>query len=163
MKLSLFKIGIILVIAGSLWIGTIFVETEKVYDEMMLQQSTSFEMDIQFVGSDIGFYKIFMPNFDGEQVFVQILDNNDNVINENTIHTKMSVGYFDYLQDGQYSIKLTNISKNPIHTHVEFGDTNSKEMIPAGVLILLGAIILIVMSYLKIKNYNMEHPDENIS
>jgi hypothetical protein len=36
-------------------------------------------------------------------------------------------------------------------------------MIPAGVLILVGAITIIVISYLKIKNYKIEQPDENIS
>ena len=36
-------------------------------------------------------------------------------------------------------------------------------MIPAGILILVGAVTMIVMSYLKIKNYNIEQPDENIS
>ena len=36
-------------------------------------------------------------------------------------------------------------------------------MIPAGVLILVGAVVVMVMSYFKIKNYNIEQPDENIS
>ena len=46
---------------------------------------------------------------------------------------------------------------------MEFGDTNSQEMIPAGILILVGAVTLVVMSFLKIKNYKMAQPDENIS
>ena len=79
------------------------------------------------------------------------------------IQTKMSVGYFDFNEDGTHTVKVTNISKNQINLQVEFGNTNSQQMIPAGILILVGAITMIVMSYLKIKNYKIEQPDENIS
>ena len=163
MKLSLFKIGLVLVIIGIVWTSLIFVDTEKTFEEVLLKQSTSFELESEFVGSDIGFYKVYMPEFSGEEVFVQILDIRDNVIQEQKIQTKMSVGYFDFNGDGTYTAKITNISKNPIDLQVEFGNTNSQEMIPAGILILVGAITMIVMSYLKIKNHNMAQPDENIS
>ncbi len=163
MKISLFKLGLGLTIVGIVWISFIFVETEKTNDTILLKQSNSFELKSEFTGIDIGFYRIYMPEFSGEEVFVQILDAKDNVIREERIQTKMSVGYFDFNEDGTYTVKITNISKNQINLQVEFGNTNSQQMIPAGVLILVGAIILIVMSYLKIKNYKIEQPDENIS
>ena len=163
MKLSLFKIGLALVIIGIAWISLVFVETEKTFEETLLKQSTSFELESEFIGLDIGFYKVYMPEFSGEEVFVQILDIRDNVIQEQKIQTKMSVGYFDFNEDGTYTVKITNIAENPIYLQVEFGNTNSQEMIPAGILILVGAITMIVMSYLKIKNHNMAQPDENIS
>jgi len=94
---------------------------------------------------------------------VQILDTQDNVIQEEKVQTKMSVGYFDFTQDGTRTIKVTNISDNPIDLQIEFGNTNSHEIIPAGILIFVGAVIIIIMSYNKIKNYKIEHPDENIS
>lgn len=163
MKISLLKIGFTLVIVGTIWIAFIFAETEKVQDSIILKESSSFELKSEFVGAHIGFYKIFMPEFAGEEVFVQILDISDNVIEEQSIQTKMSVGYFDFDQDGTYTLKITNISKNPIDLQVEFGNTNSKQMIPAGVLIFVGAVTVIVMAFFKIKNYNIEQPDENIS
>ncbi len=163
MKVSLFILGLGLVIIGIIWISFVFVETEKTFDEILLKQSNSFELKSEFVGVDIGFYKIYMPEFTGEEVFVQILDTKDNVIQEQKIQTKMSVGYFDYSEDGTYTVKVTNISKNQINLQAEFGNTNSLQMIPAGILILVGAITMIVMSYLKIKNYKMAQPDENIS
>ena len=79
------------------------------------------------------------------------------------IQTKMSVGYFDFTEDGTYTLKATNISKNQINLQVELGNTNSQQMIPAGILILIGSVTMIIMSYMKIKNYNMAQPDENIS
>ena len=163
MKISLFKVGLGLTIVGIIWISFIFVETEKTHDTILLKQSDSFELKLEFTGVDIGFYRVYMPEFSGEEVFVQILDTKDNVIQEEEIHTKMSVGYFDFNEDGTHAIKITNISKNQINLQVEFGNTNSLQMIPAGVLILVGAITMIVMSYLKIKNYKIEQPDENIS
>jgi predicted histidine transporter YuiF (NhaC family) len=74
----------------------------------------------------------------------------------------MSVGYFDFYEDGTHTIKVTNISKNQINLQVEFGNTESQEMTLAGILILAGAVTMIVISYLKIKNYKIEQPDENI-
>ena len=162
MKVSLFKLGLGLTIIGIIWISFVFAETEKTQGTILLKQSNSFELKSEFTGVDIGFYRIYMPEFSGEEVFVQILDTKDNVIREELIRTKMSVGYFDFYEDGTHTIKVTNISKNQINLQVEFGNTKSQEMTPAGILILAGAVTMIVRSYLKIKNYKIEQPDENI-
>ena len=151
-----------LTIIGIIWISFVFAETEKTQGTILLKQSNSFELKSEFTGVDIGFYRIYMPEFSGEEVFVQILDTKDNVIREELIRTKMSVGYFDFYEDGTHTIKVTNISKNQINLQVEFGNTKSQEMTPAGILILAGAVTMIVRSYLKIKNYKIEQPDENI-
>ena len=163
MKVSPFKIGLILVIVGMIWTALIFDETEKKYDSIILKQSNSFETKSIFSGTDIGFYKLYMPEFAGEEIFVQILDPKENVIQEQMIQTKMSVGYFDFKQNGEYTIKITNIAKNSIDIQIEFGNTNSQKMYPSGIMILVGAIVMMVMSYVKIKNYNIEQPEENIS
>ena len=162
MKVSLFKLGLGLTIIGIIWISFVFAETEKTQGTILLKQSNSFELKSEFTGVDIGFYRVYMPEFAGEEVFVQILDTKDNVIREELIRTKMSVGYFDFYEDGTHTIKVTNISKNQINLQVEFGNTKSQEMTPAGILILAGAVTMIVRSYLKIKNYKIEQPDENI-
>ncbi|WP_428324934.1 hypothetical protein [Nitrosopumilus sp.] len=163
MRISPFKIGLALVIVGMIWISIIFADTEKSFEEAILKQSSSFEIKSQFTGTDIGFYKAYMPEFAGEEIFVQILDVKENVIQEQIIQTKMSVGYFDFNEDGVYTIKVTNLAKNQINLEVEFGNTDSKDMIPPGIMILVGSISMIVMSYLKIKNHKMAQPDENIS
>ena len=160
--MPLFKLGLVLTIIGIIWISFVFAETEKTQGTILLKQSNSFELKSEFTGVDIGFYRIYMPEFSGEEVFVQILDTKDNVIREELIQTKMSVGYFDFYEDGTHTIKVTNISKNQINLQVEFGNTKSQEMTPAGILILAGAVTMIVRSYLKIKNYKIEQPDENI-
>ncbi len=163
MKLSLFKIGLILVVLGSIWIAIIFEDSERTRGETVLKQSTSFEIKSGFTGNDIGFYRVLMPEFDGEVVFIQTLDPNGNILEDERIQTKLSVGYFDYERDGIHTIKITNTSKNSVYVQVELGDTNSKKMVPAGILVLVGSIALIIMSYFKLKNYNIAQPDENIS
>ena len=163
MKISPFKLGLALVIVGIVWTAFIFDETEKRYDTVMLKESSSFQTKQEFSGIDIGYFKLYMPEFSGEEVFVQILDTKENVIREEMIQTRMSVGYFDFNEDGEYTIKITNIAKNPINIQIEFGNTNSQKMYPSGIMILAGAIILLMMSYMKIKNYSIEQPEENIS
>ncbi|MFB5607382.1 MAG: hypothetical protein ACE5RG_04685 [Candidatus Nitrosomaritimum yanchengensis] len=163
MKISPLKIGLVLVIIGMVWTALIFDETEKKYDSVILKESSSFEAKSEFSGMDIGYFKIYMPEFSGEEIFVQILDTKDNVIQEQMVQTKMSVGYFDFNEDGEYTIKITNIAKNPINLQIEFGSTNSQKMFPSGMMILVGAVVIMMISYLKIKNYNIEQPEENIS
>lgn len=163
MRISPLKAGTVLMIIGIIWISILFVEAEKAQDSILLKQSSFFELKSKFVGTDIGYYKILIPEFVGDKIFVQILDPKNNIIQEEKIQTKMSVGYFDFSKNGMYTIKITNISKNQIDLQIEFGNTNSQEMIPAGILIVIGAVIIIVISYLKIRNYKIEQPDENIS
>ena len=56
MKASLLKLGLGLTIVGIIWISFIFVETEKTNDTILLKQSDSFELKLEFTGVDIGFY-----------------------------------------------------------------------------------------------------------
>ena len=132
-------------------------------EEVVLKSTNSHDIELNFNGKGIGYYKVFMPEFAGKQIFVQILDRNQNIISEEIIQTKMSVGYFDFEKSGIYTAKITNPSENQINLQVEFGDANSENMISPGVMILIGAIMIIVSSYMKLKNYNIEQPDENIS
>ena len=75
----------------------------------------------------------------------------------------MSVGYFDFNENGTYTLKVSNISEDPIDIQIEFGDTNSQKMLPSGIMILAGAILIMMVSYFKIKNYKIEQPEANIS
>ena len=163
MKLSLFKTGIIISIIGIVWISVVFLEGDKITEEFQLRPSNSHNMSMWFVGEDIGYYKVFMPEFGGEEMFVQILDKNKNIISEQSIQTKMSIGYFDFNENGQYSIKISNISDNVVGLSMEFGNTNSQSMVAPGVMVLAGAVMIILASYIRLKNYRIAQPDENIS
>jgi hypothetical protein len=163
MKISALKIGLAVVVIGMIWVSVVFNETEKNHESIVLEKSNSIESKLEFGENGIGYYKIYMPEFTEEKVFVQILDMNLNIIEEQKIKTKFSVSYFDFNENGIYTIKVSNISENQVNVQIEFGDTNSDKMIVPGFMILLGSLLIMLMSYLKIKNYNIEQHDENIT
>lgn len=154
--------GVVLSIIGIIWISFVFLQGGKTSEEIVLKSDNSFNIQLNFEGKGIGYYKVFMPEFAGEQVFVQILDDNLNVISEEFVHTKMSIGYFDFEKSGTYTVKITNPSENQVSLEIDLGDASSETMIPPGVMVLIGALMVIVSSYMKLKNYRIEQPDKNI-
>jgi len=159
----LFKVGIGLTILGMIWLSVIFDEGNRISESFSLKSSDSTEIEMNFEGKDIGYYKIFMPEFSGEGVSVQILDQNQNVISDEIVETKMSVGYFDFEVGGTYVAKITNLSNDKINLEVEFGDTNGREMIIPGIVTLAGGLMIVISLYIKLRDYRIEQPDENIS
>ena len=163
LKFSLIKIGFMLSVIGMIWISLVFLQGERTSEEISLTPSNSYDLKLDFDGTGIGYYKVTMPEFSGQQIFVQILDKNLNVISEENIHTKMSVGYFHFENSGIFTAKITNPSENQLNLQVELGETNSEDMILPGIIILAGSIMIIISAYMKLKNYKIEQPDENIS
>ena len=62
-----------------------------------------------------------------------------------------------------YTIKITNISDHTIPIDVEFGDTNVSQIKNPGIVLFCGIMLMIISSYIKLKNYKIAQPDENIS
>ena len=148
--------------AGIISLSIIFFEGDRISEEFLLKSADSKQFKLNFKGNDIGYYKIFMPEFAGSGVFVQILDQNFNVVSDGVVETKMSVGYFDY-QEGQYLAKITNISDQNMNLELEFGETNSQQMIIPGFITLVGGVLVVVATFFKLRDYRMAQPDENIS
>ena len=163
MNPSIFKIGIGLIVLGIVWLAFVFNEGDRIFEDFSLKSSDSDEMEMYFEGSDIGYYKIFMPEFSGEGVFVQILDPNHNIISDGIVETKMSVGYFDFEHSGIFVAKITNLSNDQMNLEVELGDTNGREMIIPGIVTLVGGLMIVFAIYIKLRDYRMAQPDENIS
>ena len=161
--MSLFKIGIILSIIGIIWTSMIFVESNKISEEFTLESQHSHKIQLNFEGGGIGYYKIFMPEYLGYEIFVQVLDEDENIILEKNVETKMSVSYFDFDQSGKYTINIVNMQKYPIDIQIELGNTRAEEMIYSGIMTFVGGIIIVISSFIKLKNYKIEHPDENIT
>jgi hypothetical protein len=144
------------------WLSVVFYQGDKISEKFSIKSSESAEIEMYFEGKDIGFYKIFMPEFAGEGVFVQILDKNQNIISDGIVETKMSVGYFDF-EEGMHVAKITNLSNNQMNLEVEFGDTNGSDMVLPGIVTLVGGLLIIITSFIKLRDYRIEQPDENIS
>jgi len=149
-------------VLGMIWLSVVFDEGDKTLEDFSLKSSESAEIEMYFEGKDIGYYKIFMPEFVGEGVFVQILDHNQNVISDGIIETKMSVGYFDF-EGGSHVVKISNLSNDQMNLKIEFGDTNGREMIFPGIVTLAGGLMIVISLYIKLRDYRIEQPDEKIS
>ena len=163
MKLTLFKLGLVVTVIGILWIGFEFSNGEKISKNFNLLEKQTDALDIELSNSGIGFYKITVPEFERDSLFIQVLESNENIIVDKKIETKMSVNFFEFKNDGNYLLKITNLSSKPVKLQVEFGDTNSLQMKIPGLVLFIGVILMIIASYQKLRNYNMAQPDEKIS
>jgi len=161
-RLSLFKIGFILSIIGIIGVGFIFSESEKISQSFRLdsEQVTSFDLKLQNQG--IGFYKISIPDL-GDAVFIQVLDSEGNILADKKIETKMAVNFFNFESSGVYTIKVTNLSDHTLPIDVEFGDTDVSQIKNPGIILFCGIMLMIISGYIKLKNYKIAQPDENIS
>lgn len=162
MKLSLFKIGLIVSVIGVVWISFTFSEGEKISQTVNLNIAQTKSLDLELQNAGVGFYKITLPEL-RNTVFVQILDSDLNVVVDKKIETRQAVNYFEISDAGIHTIKVTNLSENPISVDIEFGNTNSKEMLIPRILLFGGVIMIIIASVIRLKNYKMAQPDENIS
>ena len=161
MKLSLFKISILLVIIGASGTGIVFSESDKTEQFMTLKQTESDELSLYFEAEDIGYYKITIPEFEGQGVFYRIVDDDHDTVSKGISETKMSIRYFDVKESGMYTMIITNLSQEKMDYEIEIGSTDAnKIMIPAGIM-FVGGLLLLFTSFMKLKNYRIEQPDEN--
>ena len=162
MRLSLFKISILLVIIGASGTGIIFSESDKIQQVMTLNQTEFNEVSLFFEAEDIAYYKITIPEFEGQGVFYRIVDEDQNTISKGISETKMSIRYFDVKESGVHTMIVTNLSQESMKYEIEIGSTDAnKIMIPAGIM-FVGGLLLLFTSFMKLKNYRTEQPDENI-
>ena len=162
MRLTLFKISILLIIIGASGTGVFFSEAERMTELMLLKQNESDDISMFFEADDIGYHKVTIPEFEGQGVFYRIVDENYDTISKGIVETKMSIRYFDVKETGVYTMVMTNLAQEKMNYEVEIGSTNAIIIsIPAGVM-FVGGLLLLFASYMKLKNYRIEQPDENI-
>ena len=162
MRLTLFKISILLIIIGASGTGIIFSEAERTLQSMLLKQNESDEISQYFEAGDIAYHKISIPEFEGQGVFYRIVNEDYDTISKGIAETKMSIRYFDVKESGAYTIILTNLAQEKMNYEVEIGSTNAIMIsMPAGVM-FVGGLLLLFASYMKLKNYRIEQPDEKI-
>ena len=152
MRLSLFKISILLVIIGASGTGIIFSESDKIQQVMTLNQTEFNEVSLFFEAEDIAYYKITIPEFEGQGVFYRIVDEDQNTISKGISETKMSIRYFDVKESGVHTMIVTNLSQESMKYEIEIGSTDAnKIIIPAGIM-FVGGLLLLFTSFMKLKN-----------
>jgi hypothetical protein len=93
-------------VIGIIWTSVIFVEGEKISEEFTLESQQSHKVQLYFEREGVGYYKILMPEFLKYKIFAQVLDENENIISEKNVETKMSVSYFDFENNGKYTVNV---------------------------------------------------------
>jgi hypothetical protein len=162
MWISIFKISILLMIIGASGTAIIFSEADRSSKLMSLKQTESNEISMFFEENDTGYFTVIITEFQGQGVYFRIVDEKYDTISKGIAETKMSIRYFDVKESGIYTIVLTNLAQEKMNYEVEIGSTNAPIIsIPAGVM-FVGGILLLFSSYMKLKNYRIAQPDENI-
>ena len=142
-KLTPFKIGLLLMIIGSIWVALVFSATEKTSQDLNMDAKESASIDLDLKDKGLGFYKITIPNYSKETILVKVLDPQGNTIDLKRIGTKMSVNYFEFSYTGKYTLEITNISENTIQIMAEFGNTRAAEFTFPALIALIGACLIV--------------------
>lgn len=162
LSISLFYIGIILIMIGSIWAGIILSEANKSVDSFHLGNSEVGTTSLQVEGNGIGFYLISSESYQNN-ILAKVVDSHGNFLDIRKITNKVTVDYFHFEHNDQVTLELTNLSDNPVQLSTTIGDTRVSEIMLPAILIFAGAMILIFSGFKKLRNYITEHPDENNS
>ena len=162
-KLTPFRIGLSLMIIGSIWVAFAFSTAEKISQVLEINPKENASIDLDLKNNGLGYYKITIPNYSKETILVKVLDPQGSTMDLKRIETKMSVNYFEYSYTGKYTLEITNISENSIKIMVEFGNTKSVEFTIPSTMALIGACLIAWSGYKRLQNYSTAHPEENKS
>ena len=161
-QISLFYVGILLIITGSIGAGIILSEANKTTTSFSLYSLDVNSVPVKVKGDGIGFYLISSTSYQNN-ILVKVIDSHGNFLDIRKITNKVTVDYFHFEHDDQVTLELTNLSDKPVKLAVTIGDTRIQEITFPAVLIFAGALILVFSGYRRLKNYITEQPDENKS
>jgi hypothetical protein len=162
-KITSFRIGMLMMIIGSIWVAFAFSSAEKVSQDLNIDAKESASIDLDLKNKGLGFYKITIPNYSKEIILVKISDPQGNTMDLKRIGTKMSVNYFEFSYTGKYTLEITNLSENAIQIMAEFGNTKSVEFTFPSIIAFIGACLMVWSGYKRLQNYSTAHPEENKS
>jgi hypothetical protein len=162
LKISLFYIGIILIITGSIWAGILLNGANKSSSSFQLENSETNSLSMKVIGNGIGYYLISSDNYQNN-ILAKVIDSHGNFLDIRKITNKVTVDYFRFEHNDQVTLEITNLSDKPVHLSITLGDTRVSEIMVPAILIFGGALILVFSGFKKLRNYITEHPDENNS
>jgi len=161
MPLSVFRIGIILVLIGSAWTGIVFSGTIKESKSIILDRLDSARISIDLNGNGLGFYIISSNGYDNI-LLAKILDSQGNYIDMKRITNKLTVNYFQFEKTGEYTLEITNFVDKPVELTTEIGDTTFQNFVIPAIIVFFGTVFLVISGYRKLQGYITAQPDEKI-
>jgi hypothetical protein len=161
-RLTLFRVGLALVILGSVWIAFIFSNADKSFRDSILDTSESSTTHIKLNGDGIGFYFISSNSYQNNLV-AKIIDGHGNYLDIKKITNKITVNYFRFDHSNEITLEVTNLSQNPVQISTVVGDTKTYENTIPAILLFVGCCVLMLSGYRRLRHYITAHPDENNS
>ena len=136
----------------------IFSDGVQESDLISINPQNSKTFNISLSGQGIAFYEIHIKNYQQNPLFVQILEPKGHIIAEQKIHTILSENYFNFNSNGNYNIRVTNISEQNIEFSIRYGDTKLEELLIPEIITFVGSSILIYAIFLRMNNYSIAQP-----
>ncbi|MHB8545606.1 MAG: hypothetical protein ACYDAJ_02430 [Nitrosotalea sp.] len=161
-QISLFYVGILLIITGSIGAGIILSEASKNTTSFLLDGFGTNSIPVKVKGDGIGFYLISSESYQNS-LLAKAVDSHGNFLDIRKITNKVTVDYFHFEHNDQVTLEITNLSDKPVELSTTIGDTRVQEITFPAVLIFFGALVLVFSGYRRLKNYITEQPDENKS
>jgi hypothetical protein len=161
LPLSVFRIGIILVLIGTVWTGIMFSGTIKESKNVILDRLDSARISVDLSGNGLGFYIISSNSYDNT-LLAKILDSQGNYIELKRITNKLTVNYFQFHRTGEFTFEITNFADKPVELTTEIGDTGFQNFVIPAIIVFLGTIFLVFAAYNRLQSYITAQPDENI-
>lgn len=161
LPLSVFRIGIILVLIGAVWTGIIFSGTIKESKNVILDRLDSVRISADLSGSGLGFYIVSSNTYDNV-LLAKILDSQGGYIDMKRITNKVTVNYFQFDRTGEFTLEVTNFSDKPVEITTEIGNTGFQNFVIPASIVFVGTVFLVIAGYRKLYRYITAQPDENI-
>ena len=161
-QISLFYVGILLIITGSIGAGIILSQSSKSTTSFSLDSLEVNSVPVKINGDGIGFYIISSESYQND-ILAKVIDSHGNFLDIRKITNKVTVDYFHFSHNDQVTLEVTNLSDKPVKLETTIGDTRVQEIMFPAILIFGGALILVFSGYRKLMNYITEQPDENKS
>lgn len=161
LPLSVFRIGIILVLIGAVWTGIIFSGTIKESKNVILDRLDSVRISADLSGSGLGFYIVSSNTYDNV-LLAKILDSQGDYIDMKRITNKVTVNYFQFDRTGEFTLEVTNFSDKPVEISIEIGNTGFQNFVIPASIVFVGTVFLVIAGYRKLQHYITAQPDENI-
>lgn len=159
-NITVFRIGISLVLIGAVWTGVVFSQGIKESKGFDIKGSDIASLSVELHGKGIGFYTISTDKYNAN-ILTKVLDSYGDFIDIKRITNKVTVNYFEFGHDGKFTLEMKNLSDNPIKVTVVLGDTRYADYGGGPFLILSGACVILLAGYIKLRHYMMAQPEEN--
>ncbi|MDE1840177.1 MAG: hypothetical protein KGH87_09700, partial [Thaumarchaeota archaeon] len=99
-EISLFYVGVLLIITGSIGAGIVLLESSKNTTSFLLDSLEVNSVPIKVKGEGIGYYLISSESYQNN-ILAKVIDSHGNFLDIRTITNKVTVDYFHFEHNDQ--------------------------------------------------------------